>query len=72
MSGTVMIREWDCDAFHRRVLELETQGYIARRDSYSITPEMNPETGIVIHLYSIEMQQPAPSLCEAPRKLPCP
>ena len=60
MSTVVMIREWDCDTFHLRVLEFETQGYVAQRDSYTITPEMNPETGEIIHLYSIEMQLPMP------------
>ncbi|HEV2177573.1 MAG TPA: hypothetical protein VGW33_10305 [Terriglobia bacterium] len=63
MSGTVVIREWDCDTFHRRVLELEAQGYVAQRDSYAITPEMNPDTGVVIHLYSIEMQRPVQTRC---------
>jgi hypothetical protein len=58
MSNTVVIREWECDAFHRRVLELEAQGYVARRDTYTVTPEMNPDTGVIIHLYSIEMIEP--------------
>lgn len=54
----VIIREWEADAFHRRVLDFESQGYLARRESYSITPEMNPETGEIIHLYSIELLRP--------------
>jgi hypothetical protein len=58
MSNKLVIREWDCDRFHRRVLELEAQGYIALLDSYTVTPEMNPDTGVIIHLYSIEMQEP--------------
>jgi hypothetical protein len=58
MGNTVVIREWDCDTFHRRVLELEAQGYRAHRDSYAVTPEMNPDTGVIIHLYTIEMQEP--------------
>jgi hypothetical protein len=57
MTNTVVIREWDCDTFHRRVLEFEAQGYSARRDSYTVTPEMDPHTGMIIHLYSIEMQE---------------
>jgi hypothetical protein len=60
MSAVVVIREWDCDTFHRRVLELEAQGYVARLESHTITPEMNPDTGEIIHLYSIEMQEPTP------------
>ena len=63
MSAVVMIREWDCDTFHHRVLELEAQGYVAQRESYTITPEMNPETGEIIHLYTIEMQLPVPTTC---------
>jgi hypothetical protein len=59
MSNVVLVREWDADEFHRRVLELERQGYIARRESYRVIPEMNPDTGEIIHLYSIEMCQPA-------------
>lgn len=55
MSEALLIREWNADAFHRRVLQLENEGYIARRETYRITPEMNPETGEVIHLYTIEM-----------------
>jgi hypothetical protein len=39
----------------RRVLELEGRAYIARRESYRITPEMSPETGAIIHLHAIEL-----------------
>jgi hypothetical protein len=49
--------------FHRRIIELEAQGYIAQRESYTITPEMNPETGEITHLYRIEMQLPLPITC---------
>jgi hypothetical protein len=49
------VREWSSSEFHRRVLELEGQGYIPRPETYRITPEMNPETGVVTHLYVIEM-----------------
>ncbi len=59
MSTVIVVREWDCEGFHRRVLELEAQGYVARRETYSITPEMNPETGEIIHLYNIEMDRPS-------------
>jgi hypothetical protein len=56
--GAVLVRNWNADAFHSQVLDFESRGYIARLDSYSITPEMNPETGEVIHLYMIEMLLP--------------
>jgi len=55
MSEAVLVREWGAEAFHDRVLEFESQGYIARRETYCITPEMNPETGEIIHLHTIEM-----------------
>lgn len=50
-----MVREWNADDFHAKVLELEKQGWTTRQDSYRITPEMNPETGIVSHVHSIEL-----------------
>lgn len=55
MSEAVLVREWGAEAFHHRVLEFETRGYIARLETYRITPEMNPETGEIIHLHTIEM-----------------
>lgn len=60
MDEPLLIREWDGDAFHKRVLELESRGYIARRETYCITPEMNPETGEIIHLHTIEMLASSP------------
>jgi hypothetical protein len=60
MSKVVVVREWDSDIFHRRVLDLESQGYLARRESYRITAEMNPETGEIIHLHTIELYRPEP------------
>ncbi len=61
MDRVATVREWDAEAFHRRVLELESEGYVARRESYSIIPEMNPETGEIIHLHTIELRKPDPS-----------
>ncbi len=61
MADPILVREWDSDLFHRRVLELELKGYVARRETYTITPEMNPETGAIVHLYSIEMSPPTSS-----------
>jgi hypothetical protein len=55
MREPLLIREWGEDAFHKRVLELESRGYVARLDSYRITPEVHPETGEIIHLHTIEM-----------------
>ena len=55
MTYTVVVSEWDADRFHQRVMELESQGYVARRETYRITAEMNPETGIVSHVHSMEL-----------------
>ena len=55
MTDTIVVSEWDADRFHQRVMELESQGYVARRESYRITAEMNPETGIVSHVHSMEL-----------------
>ena len=55
LSKIIVVREWDPDQFHAKVLELEKQGYVANRDTYRITAEMNPETGIITHLHSIEL-----------------
>ncbi len=54
-SETITVREWDAEVFHRRVVELEAEGYAARLDSYQVLPEMNPETGEIIHLRSVDM-----------------
>ena len=51
----VVVREWDADQFHAKVLELERRGYVARRETYRVTAEMNPETGWITHLHSIEL-----------------
>jgi hypothetical protein len=58
MTETVVVSEWDSDRFHQRVMELEAQGYVARRDTYRIIAEMNPETGIVSHVHSMELYRP--------------
>jgi hypothetical protein len=57
MQDLIVVREWDAESFHRRVLELESQGYEARRDTYRISPEMDPETGSIVHLHTIEMSR---------------
>src|SRR5580698_9338350 len=53
-----IVRDWDADSFHQRVLDLESQGYISRRETHRITPDTNPETGEVLHLNSIELVKP--------------
>lgn len=55
MNDLILVREWDPETFHRRVLELEAQGYAARRETYRIIPDMDPQTGKIVHLYSIEL-----------------
>ena len=60
MQDVVLVREWDAEKFHARVRELELLGYVARRESYRVTPEMNPETGWIAHLHSIELAKPEP------------
>jgi len=60
-SNVQIIRDWDPDVFHRRVLELEAKGYTARRETYRIVAEVHPETGEITHLHSIEMLKPPES-----------
>ena len=55
MNDVIEVREWDPEAFHRCVLELEKKGYVWQRETYRVRAEMDPETGKVIHLYTIEM-----------------
>jgi hypothetical protein len=57
-DDVTLVSEWDTETFHRRVLELEAAGYLARQESYHVTAEMNPETGVIIHLHTIEMFKP--------------
>lgn len=54
-EDVILVREWDSDTFHQKVLELEAKGYIARQESHNVIPEMDPETGKIIHLHTIEM-----------------
>jgi hypothetical protein len=56
VRNAIVVSEWDADAFHRRVSDLEMQGYITRRETYRVTPEMNPETGRIIHLHTVELR----------------
>jgi heme-degrading monooxygenase HmoA len=65
MSDVLIVSNWDSEEFHRQVRELESQGYIARQETYRITPEMNPESGRITHLYSIEMYRESEEVGEA-------
>ena len=58
MSEVVQVREWDADSFHRRVLQLESEGFVSRLESYRVIPDMNPETGVIVHLHTMEMYKP--------------
>jgi hypothetical protein len=58
MSEAVQVREWDVDTFHRKVLQLESQGFVARRETYRIVADVNPETGVVVHLHIMELHRP--------------
>ena len=58
MSDPILVRDWDVDAFHRRLLELEVKGYVTRRETYKIVADTNPDTGEVMHLHTIEMFPP--------------
>jgi hypothetical protein len=54
-ADPIVVWEWDADEFHRKVLDLEDRGYVARRETYMVRAEVHPETGIVVHLHTIEM-----------------
>jgi hypothetical protein len=54
-GNAIVVSEWDADAFHRCVSELELQGYVVRRETYRVTPETNPETGRIVHLHTVEL-----------------
>ncbi len=58
MQETILVRDFDAGAFHARVRELEAQGYVARRDTYEIKAEVNPESGIITHLHTMELYKP--------------
>ena len=55
MDDAIIVREWGADAFHRRVLPLEADGYVCRRETYKVIPEVNPETGQIVRLHTIEI-----------------
>ena len=58
MNDPILIRDWNVDAFHRRVLQLEAEGYVTRRETYKIVADTDPETGEVMHLHTIELFPP--------------
>jgi hypothetical protein len=55
MNGATIVQEWDSDRFHHRLLEIESEGYVARQETYTITADMDPETGRIVHLHKIEV-----------------
>ena len=59
-SNAIVVSEWDAEKFHRRVLDLELQGYAVRLETYRVIPEMNPETGQIVHLHTVELYQASP------------
>jgi hypothetical protein len=56
-SEVVLVREFDSDLFHKKVMELESQGYVANRETYKIVADMDPETGKLVHLHTIELSK---------------
>jgi len=58
MVDVLIVSDWDSESFHQKVLDLEAKAYLARRETYRVTAEVNPETGLVTHLYTIEMYKP--------------
>ena len=58
MSDVVQVRELGADAFHKKVLQLEAEGFVSRLETYRIAADMNPETGVVVHLHTMEMYRP--------------
>jgi hypothetical protein len=63
-----IVRDWDADAFHRRVLQLEAAGYTPRRETYTVTPEMDPDTGEISHLHTIELVKDGGAATPGPEK----
>jgi hypothetical protein len=55
MTKLILVEEWDPDKFHKRVIELEKIGFVAKMDTYQIKPEAEPDTGKIVHLRTIEM-----------------
>lgn len=59
MSDEVMqVRELGADAFHKKVLQLEGEGFVSRLETYRIVADMNPDTGVVVHVHTMEMYRP--------------
>ncbi len=55
MPDLIVIREWDAERFHASVRAWEEKGYQARRETYQIKAEMDPESGKIVHLHTMEM-----------------
>jgi len=54
---TVTVIEWDPDAFHQRVAYWEALGYKVLLHTYEVKAEIHPETGEVMHQYSIALEK---------------
>jgi len=55
LPSTVFLRECYFDVFNKKLSELEQDGYVSRWETYKITPELHPDTGIVQHVYTMEL-----------------
>ena len=55
LPSTVFLRECYFDVFNKKLSELEEDGYVSRWETYKITPELHPDTGIEQHVYTMEL-----------------
>ncbi len=56
---TIGVAECDSDEFHCKVAGWEARGYRPLLDTYKIAPEMDPYTGRIWYLHSIDMEMVA-------------
>lgn len=54
---TITVIEWDADVFHQRVANWEALGYKALMHTYEIKAEIHPDTGEVMHQYTIMLEK---------------
>jgi hypothetical protein len=52
----ILIREWDNDKFHQRVLELESNGYVARRETYTVQVASLPKSPLTAMAARVALQ----------------
>jgi hypothetical protein len=53
----ITVTEWDPEVFHQQVAQWETLGYKTLMHTYKIKAEIDPETGEVIHQYTISLEK---------------